>query len=127
MMFYLDVFSFLPPLLLRAIHWTAGIIILAEALNKLERTDLFDSRTGLLMRLWGLAWLLTPWWWKRHQVIKSIKLIAWVFLATGAASAVATPFMQLEPPTLQDASVLLGFALLIVRTRFKEFLPEGKS
>lgn len=122
-MTYVEVFGIIPSWLLGAIHWLCGLVVVSEALNKLERTDLFDGRTGLVMRLVGLTWLLTPWWWKRHQVVKSIKLIAWIFLACGGAGAVATPFMHLEHPSLQDACVLLGFALLIVRTRFKETQP----
>ena len=46
--------------------------------------------------------------------------MAWALLALGGAGAVITPFLPLEAPTLQDACVLLGFAVLIVRTRVKE-------
>lgn len=98
-------------------HWFSGCIVLAEALNKLERTAPFKSG-------------LTP----RQRVVDGLKALAWALLALGAAGAVITPFLlptgmvgavivplfQLERPTLQDACVLVGFAVLIVRTRIKE-------
>lgn len=85
------------------VHWTCGIVVLAEALNKLERTD--PCRRGISARVRITEWL---------------KAVAWAFLAMGGAGAVITPLIPLEQPTLQDACVLLGFAVLIVRTRIKE-------
>jgi hypothetical protein len=49
-----------------------------------------------------------------------LKAAAWGLLALGAAGAVITPLLHLETPTLQDACVMAGFAVLIVRTRVKE-------
>jgi hypothetical protein len=43
-----------------------------------------------------------------------------MLLAVGGAGAIVTPLMRLQPPTLQDVCVMLGFAVLIVRTRVKE-------
>lgn len=88
---------------LAILHWLAGLIVLAEALNKLERTA--PCRRGLCLRDRATEWL---------------KAVAWALLALGGAGAVITPFLPLEAPTLQDACVLLGFAVLIVRTRVKE-------
>lgn len=85
------------------VHWLAGIVVLAEALNKLERTA--PCRRGLSARERTTEWL---------------KAIAWALLAVGGAGAFITPLLPLEHPTLQDACVLLGFAVLIVRTRVKE-------
>lgn len=85
------------------VHFLAGFVTLAEALNKLERCH--PVRRGL-----GWRRLVTEW----------LKAIAWSLLAIGAAGAVATPFLRLEKPSLQDACVLAGFAVLIVRTRVKE-------
>ena len=85
------------------IHFVAGFITLAEALNKLERCHPLQR---------GLGW--------RRAVTEWLKSAAWSLLAVGAAGAVATPFLQLERPALQDACVLAGFAVLIVRTRVKE-------
>lgn len=85
------------------IHWLAGLVVLAEALNKLERVD-------------PLAAGLT-----RHaRVVDGLKALAWLLLAVGAGGALITPLLALEPPTLQDVAVLTGFAVLIVRTRIKE-------
>mgnify|MGYP006992421045 CR=1 FL=1 len=51
------------------------------------------------------------------------KVVAWWLLAVGAGGALVTPLLGLQAPTLQDAAVLGGFALLIVRSRFKESIP----
>ena len=88
---------------LQIIHFTAGLLVLAEALNKLERTA--PCRPGLAPRERATEWL---------------KAIAWALLAVGGAGAFITPLLPLERPTLQDACVLLGFAVLIVRTRVTE-------
>lgn len=88
---------------LALVHWVSGVIVLAEALNKLERTA--PCRRGLTAR---------------DRVTEWLKAIAWLLLAVGGAGAFLTPLLPLEHPTLQDASVLLGFAVLIVRTRVKE-------
>lgn len=86
-----------------AVHWLAGLLIVAESLNKLERTA--PLRAGLAARERATEWL---------------KALAWLLLALGGGGAVATPILQLEPPTLQDVCIVLGFAVLIVRTRVKE-------
>lgn len=89
--------------LLLVLHWASGFVVLAEALNKLERCA--PCRRGLATRERATEWL---------------KAIAWALLAIGGAGAVVTPFLPLERPTLQDVCVVLGFAVLIVRTRVKE-------
>ena len=101
-----DVFAFVPAGVLAAMHWLAGLVVLAEALNKLERTALFVPGLGLRLRL-----------------VMALKLLAWVLLAIGAGGALVTPFMHLEPPTLQDAAVIVGFAVLVVRSRLRETSP----
>lgn len=101
---------------LQIIHWLAGFVVLAEALNKLERTC--PRARGLTAHDRLLSWL---------------KAAAWFFLALGAAGAVAAPLLlalgvpsgathllRLERPTPAETAVLLGFAVLIVRTRMKE-------
>lgn len=85
------------------LHWVAGFIVLAEALNKLERTA--PCAAGL-----------TP----RERVTVWLKGFAWLLLGLGGAGALITPLLPLERPTLQDVCVMLGFAVLIVRTRVKE-------
>lgn len=101
---------------MQILHWLAGLIILAEALNKLERSCPFAA---------GLT--------RRQRLVAALKAAAWVLLALGAGAAVAEPLLMvpgvhngylpllhLERPTLGDAAVMLGFAVLIVRTRIKE-------
>lgn len=102
-----------------AVHWVASVVVLAEALNKLERADLFDGRCGL-QRVATLRWLPVPWHWQRRHLVTIFKICGWSLLAIGAAGGVVTPFLKLAPPDLQDAAVLTGFAVLIVRSRIKE-------
>lgn len=90
-------------LLIHSIHWLAGVIVLAEALNKLERTS--PTQPGICKRERLLAWL---------------KATAWGLMAIGGAGAVVTPLMQMDVPSLQDMCILLGAAVLIVRTRIEE-------
>ena len=89
---------------LLVLHWLSGFIVLAEALNKLERTA--PCAPGVL------GW--------RKRFTEWLKAIAWMLLAVGGAGALITPLLPLERPTLQDMCVMLGFAVLIVRTRVKE-------
>ena len=104
---------------LQTIHWIAGLVVLAEALNKLERTA--PCRAGL-----------SP----RDRLTEWLKALAWLLLALGGAGAFLSPLMPALPmqaigslwpllmptqsPTLQDTCIVLGFAVLIVRTRVKE-------
>lgn len=89
---------------LMVLHWLAGFVVLAEALNKLERSA--PCRPG------AIGW--------RKRTTEWLKAIAWMLLAVGAAGALITPLLPLERPTLQDMCVMLGFAVLIIRTRVKE-------
>ncbi len=105
---------------LQTIHVLAGLVVLAEALNKLERTA--PCRPGL-----GLRERVTEW----------LKALAWLLLALGGAGALVAPLwrylpmpprttellallMPLQGPTVQDVCLALGFVVLIVRTRVKE-------
>ena len=90
-------------LLIQSIHWLAGVVVLAEALNKLERTA--PTRPGIC---------------KRERLLEWLKAIAWGLMAIGGAGAVITPLMQMDVPSLRDMCILLGSAVLIVRTRIKE-------
>ena len=53
MSFSIDVFSFIPPAVLQTLHWLAGLVVFAEGLNKLERTD--PLARGLCLRRRGRA------------------------------------------------------------------------
>ena len=102
---------------IQLLHWMAGVVVLAEALNKLERTA--PCAPGLSAH---------------DRLVDSLKALAWMLLALGSGGAVAAPalislgmdsphmshLMRLERPTLAETAVLLGFAVLIVRTRIKE-------
>lgn len=102
---------------LQILHWLSALIVTAEALNKLERTA--PCRAGL-----------TP----HQRLVDGLKAVAWFLLALGAGGGLVSPallhmgvrpedyseLMRLERPTLAEAAVMLGFAVLIVRTRIKE-------
>lgn len=88
---------------LYVVYWVAGFIVLAEALNKLERTA--PCRRGLAWRVRTTEWL---------------KAIAWMLLAVGGAGALASPVIPDSRPDAASVCVILGFAVLIVRTRVKE-------
>lgn len=102
--------------IMHALYWLSGFIVLAEALNKLERTN--PCAPGLS---------------KRDRLVDGLKALAWALLATGAAGAVIWPALEIhlintdglpaymhETPSLAEVCVILGFAVLIVRTRLKE-------
>lgn len=101
---------------LQIIHFLAGVIVLAEALNKLERTS--PCAPGMSLH---------------DRIVDGLKAAAWALLAIGAGGAVASPVMlalgvhagssdmlRIERPTIAETAVLLGFAVLIIRTRVKE-------
>ena len=86
-----------------ALLFVLGVVVLAEALNKLERTC--PCARGITPHQRLLAWL---------------KAIAWLLLAWAGAGALVGPFFGQAPPTLRELAVFGGFTTLIVRTRFKE-------
>jgi hypothetical protein len=100
-----------------ALHWLACFIVLAEGLNKLERTQ--PLQRGLQLRV---------------RVVVVLKVLAWLCLVVGAAGGVARPFIGVpaadgyhfasflivDRVSLVDFLSASGFALLIVRSRFKE-------
>ncbi|MHB8947564.1 MAG: hypothetical protein ACYC4S_00685 [Rhodoferax sp.] len=108
---------------LQILHWIAGLVILAEALNKLERTH-----------------PLSPGLTHRQRLVDLLKVVAWTLLALGGGAAVAAPLLlvlgvqsgqllllRLENPMLAETAVLLGFGVLIVRTRVKEDVPIARK
>jgi hypothetical protein len=101
---------------LQLLHWVAGFIVLAEALNKLERTAPFAP---------GLT--------SHGRLVAGLKALAWALLAVGGGGALVSPFLSAigvypglsqflfhQAPSLAETCVLAGFAVLIVRTRVKE-------
>ena len=103
--------------LLLVLHVLAGIVVLAEASNQLERCDPLQR---------GIDW--------HERLVETLKAIAWLLLALGAGGAIASPvlltlgvkpdamsiLMRFGTPTLGETCALLGCAVLIVRTRIKE-------
>lgn len=101
---------------MQILHFVAGFIVLAEALNKLERTAPFaPGLTG------------------HARVVDGLKALAWALLALGGAGAMVSPFLGVlgvqpgavevlahQSPSFAETAVLAGFAVLIVRTRVKE-------
>lgn len=106
--------------ILYAIYFLAGAYVLAETLNHLERTDIFDGRTGWLCRLSGFRCLLTPWRWTRAKMLVALDLVTWAVLSVGAWHAFITPLMHLHKPTLQDVALIAGTALLLVSARLRK-------
>ncbi len=104
-------------LALEVVHSVAALVVLAEAMNKLERCS-------------PLAAGLSP----HERLVDGLKATAWLLLALGSAGELASPVLMslgVEPglalifmgeprPTLSGTAVLAGFAVLIVRTRVKE-------
>lgn len=98
---------------LELVHWIAALIVLAEALNKLERT------APLARGLCG-----------RRRLVDGLKAVAWLLLALGAGGELAAPLLDVfgvaanlvgtAAPSLSETAVIAGFAVLIVRTRVKE-------
>lgn len=101
---------------LQILHWVAGFIVLAEALNKLERTA--PCAPGMT---------------SHDRLVDGLKALAWALLALGSGCSVAAPLMGVigvhsstsqmvlhQAPSFAETAVLLGFAVLIVRTRIKE-------
>lgn len=91
--------------MLDGVSIVAGLVVLAEALNKLERC-------------WPTQRGLAP----RERLCQVLKAMAWFTLALGAGGAIARPLLGLPEwaRDLQAVLVLLGMAILIVRTRVKE-------
>lgn len=102
-MTHADILGFIPPTLLQAVNWLAAVVVLAEALNKLERANPFKAN-------------LCP----RIRVAVFLKVLGWMCLALGAAGNLVAPLMVLERANLQSTAVMAGFAFLIIRTRIKE-------
>jgi len=75
-----DVFAVLPPGLLQGLHWLSGVIVFAEALNKLERCAPYAPGLGL-----------------RARATVLLKVTAWMLLAIGAGGALITPLLRLDP------------------------------
>lgn len=85
----------------------AAVVVVAEGLNKLDRADPLEP--GLSQRDRASAWL---------------KGLAWFLLSLGAGVYLFALVFSADPTgdlaRLAAPLVLIGFAVLIVRTRVKE-------
>ena len=81
-----------------AAHWLAGLIVLAEGLNKLERSAPLQP---------GLS--------PRARIVVLLKVAAWVVLVLGAGGAVIRPLIvpgieqRIETLTCTDAHMVVAF------------------
>lgn len=107
-------------LVLVVLHWLAALVVLLEAMNKLERCHPLEP---------GLS--------RRARVVVVLKAVAWILLALGAAGQVVQPalvssvhrvgsWLLLDRPSVVDLLYAVGFAVLIVRSRLKEE-PTGSA
>ena len=94
----------LPQTLLFAIYWCAALVVLSEALNKLQRTDLLRRGLKPMQRL---------------SVV--LNVLGWMLFAVAAAGAIVSPVIVGYTVRLQDAALMLGLAVFIVHRRIKEF------
>lgn len=90
------------------IYWIASLWVLVEAMNKIERVS--NGVQGVLKASW------------RDQAEMLVAILAWGCLCLGAAAAVSKPILTLPWPLLGDMFIMLGTALLLVRTRFCKWL-----
>jgi hypothetical protein len=90
--------------LIGLVHWLCGAVVLAEALNKLERIDLYGPHST------------------RQKIGDSVQVLAWGLLALGSAGAIIRPLAVdlIAYPSWQDVCVIAGCAALIIRARIKE-------
>ena len=99
--------------MINLIHWLAAIVVLAEALNKLERANPLAS--GLTRHLRALEWA---------------KITAWSLLAIGAGCGVAAPIvgeLHMRTASVADTFSMLGVAALIIYTRAREPQNERRN
>lgn len=86
--------------ILSILHWVAAFVIIAEALNKLERTDPFNRN-------------LSP----RARVVAWLGVASWSSIALGAAGVLVAPLLAFAWPLTPDIAVVWGLALWIITMR----------
>lgn len=87
--------------MLAAVNWLAGMIVVAEALNKLERLSLRRMRLSLS---------------------RAVQFLAWSAIAIGGGGAVIHPLLDVPPPQrLGDVCALAGLAIVIVHCRYLQW------
>lgn len=104
------VIPYLPQTLVAWVYWFAAFVVLAESLNKLQRTDVLRHGMTLWMRL-----------------REAMNALGWACFAIGSGGAWVSPLLQSHRVRLQDAAVMLGLSLFVVHRRLKEFGTVAKS
>jgi len=98
------------------LHVLSAFVVMAEALNKIERVcPLADGLTN------------------KDRWLDVIKGVAWVSMAIGAGGAIASPVLFAlgipasstqpffhKPPSFAEVATMFGLAAFIVRNRLKE-------
>lgn len=97
-------------MILLAIQTFSGLLVLAEALNKLERTDPLEPGLHLVDR-----------------AVVCLKAVGWSMLAIGACGVMVAPLLGHPGPTIKELLLLVGFALLVLRSRLRELSPQELS
>ena len=92
------------------LYSAAGLIVLMEALNKLERTA--------PLHICGLS--------TRERAVLWLKATAWLLLTFGGGGALMTLVLDGNDPTAREMCMTLGFACLVLRSRIRELIP-GES
>lgn len=86
---------------MNALYYVAAIVVLAEALNKLERCDILRARG-----------------WECFQEL--MLALGWISLAIGAGSILITPFIAVRVDQGPIHILMTIFAVLILTARVKE-------
>ena len=95
-------------LITQIVYWCAALVVLAEALNKLQRTDIL--RRGMTR-------------WARFREI--LNALGWACFAIGAGGAWVSPLLYSRTVHVQDVVVMAGLALFVVHRRLKELGMDG--
>lgn len=101
---------------LHVIHTAAALIVLAEAINKLHRTN--PCAHGLTLHARVVTILKACAWWLLGFGA-GVSLLALLLDGMGIELATVAA-LHFRSPDLSGSAVMAGFAVLIFRTRVKE-------
>ncbi len=90
------------------LHIVIGVIVFAEGLNKLERSDLLER--GLTLR---------------QRIVTILKVLGWFAIVLGSAGMIVASLLPPAYVELGYTLMVLGFALLVLRSRVRE-TPAGQ-
>lgn len=89
--------------ILSVLYYVGSFLVMAEALNKLERIRKYLPTVNAK---------------ERSKVALSV--VAWFLTAIGSAGAMATLVLPIPHSDLQDTAMIVGFALLLISKRVRE-------